>query len=309
MRVIFMGSPEFALPTLERLIESPYEVVAVYTQPDRPAGRGRRVQPPPAKLLAERYGIPVHQPERVSAPGEVERLRRLEPDVVVIAAYGQILKPSVLAVPRRGTVNVHASLLPRWRGASPVTAAILAGDAETGVSIMLVEPELDAGPVLAQAREPIHHDDTAGTLAARLAQRGADLLLDTLPAWLEGRIHPVPQDGRLATYAPAVSKEDARINWTREASFIERQVRAYHPWPTAHTTLRGQPLRIFRARVSSETGPEPPGAVVPAQDGFAVRCGQGTLVVLEAQLPGRRPLPASELLRGRRDLPGATLGT
>jgi methionyl-tRNA formyltransferase len=309
MRIVFMGSPAFALPTLQRLIESPYEVVAVYTQPDRPAGRGRRPASPPAKLLAERYGIPVRQPERVSAPEEVDRLRELAPDLIVIAAYGQILRPPVLAVPRKGVLNVHASLLPRWRGASPIAAAILAGDTETGVTIMLVEPELDAGPILAQAREPICPDDTAGTLGARLAERGAALLMETLPLWVEGAITPQPQDDRLATYAPAVRKEDARIDWTREATFIERQVRAYHPWPVAHTTFRGEPLRILRAHVDPQTGPEPPGTVVVASAGFAVRCGQGTLVVDEAQLPGRRPLPATELLRGRRDLIGSVLGT
>ncbi|HXF52017.1 MAG TPA: methionyl-tRNA formyltransferase [Dehalococcoidia bacterium] len=309
MRVVFMGSPDFALPTLQRLIESPYDVVAVYTQPDRPAGRGRHPAPPPAKLLAQRYGIPVYQPERVSAPEEVERLRALAPDVIVIAAYGQILRPAVLEVPRHGTLNVHASLLPRWRGASPVVAAILAGDRETGVTIMLVEPELDAGPILAQAREPICEDDTAGTLGARLAQRGADLLIETLPRWLAGAITPMPQDPALATYAPTVKKEDGRIDWTREAAFIERQVRAYQPWPVAYTTFRGDPLRIFAAHVLNQTGPEPPGTVVAADGGFAVRCGEGTLVIDRAQLPGRRPLPAADLLRGRRDLIGATLGT
>lgn len=308
MRVVFMGSPDFAIPTLQRLLESPYEVVAVYTQPDRPAGRGRRPKPPPAKLLAQRHGVPVHQPERLSAPKELERLRALAPDVIVIAAYGQILRPAVLEIPRRGTLNVHASLLPRWRGASPVAAAILAGDRETGVTIMLVEPELDAGPILAQASEPICEDDTSGTLGARLARRGADLLIETLPRWLAGAITPVPQDDRLATYAPLVKKEDARIDWTHEAAFIERQVRAYHPWPIAHTIFHGEPLRILRAHVLDQTGPEPPGTVVAADGAFAVRCGQGTLVVDEAQLPGRRPLPAADLLRGRRDLLGATLG-
>jgi methionyl-tRNA formyltransferase len=308
MRIVFMGSPDFALPTLQRLIESPYELVAVYTQPDRPAGRGRRPTPPPAKVLAERHGVPVRQPEHVSAPEEIERLRELAPDVIVIAAYGQILRPPVLAVPRKGTLNVHASLLPRWRGASPVAAAILAGDTETGVTIMLVEPALDTGPILAQEREPICPDDTAGTLGARLAERGAELLMKTLPAWIAGSITPRPQDDRLATYAPAVRKEDARIDWTRDAAFIERQVRAYHPWPVAHTTLGGEPLRILRAHVQPQTGPEPPGTVVPAGAGFAVRCGQGTLVVDEAQLAGRRPLPAAELLRGRRDLIGSVLG-
>lgn len=309
MRIVFMGSPEFALPTLRRLIESPYEVVAVYTQPDRPAGRGRRPTPPPAKLLASQHGIPVRQPERVSAPEEVGRLRELAPDLIVIAAYGQILRPAVLAVPRKGVLNVHASLLPRWRGAAPITAAILAGDAETGVTIMLVEPELDAGPILAQAREPICPDDTSESLGARLAELGANLLMETLPRWLDGSITPQPQDPRLVTYAPAVKKDDARIDWTRHAAFIERQVRAYYPWPVAHTTLRGEPLRILRAHVEAQTGPEAPGTVVPASAGFAVRCGKGTLAVDEAQLPGRRPLPAAELVRGRRDLIGSVLGT
>ncbi len=308
MRVVFMGSPLFALPTLQRLIHSPYEVVAVYTQPDRPAGRGRRLQPPPAKELALARGIPVRQPDRLSDPSEVAELRALRPDVIVIAAYGQILKQPVLDAPPKGVINVHASLLPRWRGAAPVSTAILAGDTETGVTIMLVERRLDAGPILSRAVEPIRPDDTAGSLTERLAEAGGRLLIDTLPRWLAGEITPEPQDDASATYAPSVGKEDAVIDWTRDAAFISRQVRAFNPWPVAHTTLRGAQFRILRAHAIERTGPERPGTVLLLDDGLAVRCGQGTLVIDEAQLPGRRPLPASELARGRRDLAGAVLG-
>ena len=316
MRLVFMGSPEFALPTLRRLIESEHDLVAVVTQPDRPAGRGRRLQPPPAKQLALEHGLPVLQPERVNALESLAALRELAPDAIVIAAYGQILRQPLLDLPRRGALNVHASLLPRYRGASPIAAAIIAGEEETGVTIQEVVLALDAGPIVAQRALPIDAHDTAGTLGEKLAQLGADLLVEVLPAWERGALTPAPQDDSQATYAPALRREDAFIDWSLPASDLWRRVRAYKPWPVATTTLDGEPLRILEAWPLKDEGDEPPGIVValpegtdaPAGAGFAVRCGRGSLAVVRAQRAGKRPLSGAELLRGARSLLGTRLG-
>jgi methionyl-tRNA formyltransferase len=327
-RIVFMGSPDFSLPTLRRLQESEHEVVAVYTQPDRPAGRGRGVQAPPAKKLALAHGVPVFQPTRVSAPDSVEELSRLAPDLIVIAAYGQILKQPVLDIPRRGVLNVHASPLPRHRGAAPVAAAILTSDEETGVTVMQTELALDAGPILAQRRVPISSHDTAGTLTDRLAEEGADLLMEVLPGWLEGSLTPTPQDASKATYAPMLHKEDGLIDWKLPAEDIWRQVRAFTPWPGAFTYLDGQPLRLLETWplaaydegqpvgpqagtvVPCPSGVDAPGeAGLPAgQAGFAVVAGRGLLSIIRLQLAGRRALAATEFLRGQRDLMGKRLG-
>ena len=236
MRIVFLGSPAFALPALQALIDSPHDVVAVVTQPDRPAGRGHATAPPPVKNLALANGLNVIQPERVSDLDSVEALRALEPDVAVVAAYGQILRQRVLDVPKIGSLNLHASLLPRHRGASPVAAAILAGDDVTGVTIMEVVRALDAGPMVATVEEPILPNDTTGSLEARLAKAGARRLLEVLNPWAEGSITTVPQDESLATYAPLLTRADALIDWWRPAVEIERRVRAFQPWPVAHTT-------------------------------------------------------------------------
>lgn len=321
-RIVFMGSPDFALPALRRLLESEHQVVAVCTQPDRPAGRGRGVQAPPAKELATDHGVLVFQPTRVSAPDSVAELSRLAPDLMVTAAYGQILKQPVLDLPRRGVLNVHPSLLPRHRGAAPVAAAILAGDEEAGVTIMQTELALDAGPILAQRRTPISPRDTAGTLTDRLAEEGADLLMEVLPAWLDGSLVPEPQDASKATYAPMLHKEDGRIDWTLPAEDIWRRVRAFTPWPGAFTYLDGQPLRLLETwppagPTEAEEGdrlpagtvvPCPSGAEVPGEPGFAVATGRGLLAIVRVQLAGRRALTAGEFLRGQRDLMGRRLG-
>jgi methionyl-tRNA formyltransferase len=316
-RIVFMGSPDFALPVLRRLLESGHEVVAVYTQPDRPAGRGRALQAPPAKTLALAHGVPVFQPARVSAPDSVEELAKLAPDLIVIAAYGQILKQPVLDVPRRGVLNVHASLLPRHRGAAPVVAAILAGDDEAGVTIMQTELALDAGPILAQRRVPISPHDTTGTLTERLAEEGADLLIEVLPAWLEGSLSPTPQDESRATYAPTLRKEDGRVDWGLPAEDVWRRVRAFTPWPGAFTYLDGQPLRLLdtwplavgdEGQPAGTVVPCPPGAAISDQPGFAVVTGRGLLAIVRLQLAGRRALPATDFLRGQRGLMGKRLG-
>jgi len=309
MRIVFMGSPEFALPSLRRLIESPHQVVAVVTQPDRPAGRGRRLEPPPVKRLALEEGLPVLQPERVSADESVAALAALEPDVIVIAAFGQILRQRVLDVPKRGALNVHASLLPKYRGAAPIPAAIIAGERETGVTIMEVVRALDAGPVVAQRAIPIDPADTTGTLTGKLAQLGGDLLSETLEPWVAGTLRAEPQDESRATYAAQVRREDARLDWRLPAEDLWRRVRAYNPWPVAFTELDGTIIRVLEATPLDIEPEGPPGRVFTLDGGgFAVRCGRGSLAVVKAQRPGGRPLPAAEFLRGLRDLPGRVLG-
>lgn len=309
MRVVFMGSPDFALPALRRLIEGEAEIVGVFTQPDKPAGRGRRLLPPPVKVLALEHGLPVFQPRSISKPDAVEQLRALRPDVGVIAAYGQLLRQPVLDVPRHGILNVHASLLPRWRGAAPVAAAILAGDAATGATIMKVELALDSGPMLGAVEVPIAPDDTTATLTPRIAQAGAALLVEVLPRWIDGSLIAAPQDSARATYAPQIKKADGLIDWTHhDADTIGRMVRAYNPWPIAYTHLDGEPLRIHEARPITSRGGAAPGTVVVSDMGFTVATAGNDLVVTKVQPAGRAVMSARDFARGRRDLNGKVLG-
>jgi methionyl-tRNA formyltransferase len=316
MRIVFMGSPAFALPALRALAASRHEVVAVVTQPDRPAGRGRTATPPPAKLEARRLGFDVLQPDNVSAPESVERLQELAPDVIVVAAYGQILRRSVLEVPKRGSLNVHASLLPKYRGASPIAAAILEGEDVTGVTIMEVVRALDAGPMVASVEEPISPHDTTASLEARLSGAGASLLLRVIDDWAGGRIQATPQDDSQATYAPMVKRADAVIDWSEPAERVWREVRAFNPWPVSHTFWRGQELKIWEAW-PLPGGTAQPGTVagvesLPAEArggrGVVVQAGEGRLALMRVQLPGRKALDGAEFVRGQRDLIGARLG-
>ena len=323
MRIVFFGSPEFALPSLEGLIASRHEVVAVVTQPDRPAGRKHVLTPPPVKQRALEHGLPLLQPSKVSDESSVEALRALDADVFVVAAYGQILRQRVLDLPKRGCLNVHASLLPRHRGASPIAAAIMAGDDATGVTIMEMVRALDAGPMVAAVEEPILPSDTTGSLEARLAVAGAQKLLDVLEPWAAGALVAMPQDEALATYAPQISRADAEIDWSRPAVEIWRAVRAYNPWPVAYTAFAGQELRLLEAwplPSNSPGGAEPPGTVLapaklPSEAGagevetFAVTTGTGLLAVLRIQKPGGKPMSGMEYLRGQRALAGARLGS
>ncbi len=307
-----MGSPEFALPTLRRLVESEHDVVGVVAQPDRPAGRGRMLRPPPTKELAHAQGLPLLQPERVNTRDALASLRALTPDAIVIAAYGQILKQPLLEVPTRGVLNVHASLLPKYRGASPVSAAILAGEEETGVTILEVVLALDAGPTLAQRALSIDQNDTTASLSEKLSQLGADLLIETLPRWEQRELSPTPQDDAQVTYAPSIRREDAVIDWSLPAVDVWRMVRAYDPWPVATTSVDGESLRILEAwPIESDIGGIP-GAVValphgieaPVGAGFAVRCGQALLAIVRAQRSGKRVVSGEELLRGYPSLVG-----
>lgn len=312
MRVVFFGTPEFAVPSLEALVAAGYEVAAVVTQPDRPAGRGRTPVPPPVKQTALAHGIPVLQPESMRRAEAIEQVRGLAPDVIVVAAFGEILRKAVLDLPPLGCVNVHPSLLPCLRGPAPIAGAILAGLDVTGVTIMLIAPRMDAGPILAQRSEPIHLDDTTGTLGARLARMGAELLVEMLPRWAAGEIQPQPQDESRATYTRIIKKEDGWIDWSLSAEQIARQVRAYDPWPGTFTLLHGQLLKVLAARAAPDRPMAAPSTVLglsplPDGDALAIATGQGTLLVTRLQLAGRKPVSAAEFARGQRDLVGTVL--
>jgi methionyl-tRNA formyltransferase len=316
MSIVFIGTPEFAVPSLRRLAQRDYNVAAVFTQPDRPAGRGRHLTPPPVKAAATELGIPVRQPEALRDPAVVGELRDLQPEAIVVVAYSQILRQDVLDIPSKGVLNLHPSLLPRWRGPSPIPAAILAGDAETGVTIMLMDAGMDSGAVLSQRRKPLSPHDTTGSLTASLSDAGADLLAETLGAWLNGDIQPRPQDDALATVSRLIRKEDGAIDWQEPADMIWRRVRAYNPWPSAHSWLDKDPMRIWKAWPLEENGGEPPGTVVRPPAGmpeeakdaaFTVQTGVGLLAVLEAQRADRRALPSAEFLRGMPGLIGKRL--
>ena len=293
-----MGSPEFAVPTLLALARD-YPVVGVVTQPDRPAGRGRKPTPPPVKRLALELGIPVMQPRRLRAPEAFEQLRAWQPDLIVVAAYGQILRPNVLQLPLYGCINVHASLLPRWRGASPIQHAILHGDAETGITIMLMDEGMDTGPILAQEALPIAPDDTAGTLSPKLSALGALLLLETIPGYLTGATQPQPQPEEGVTYAPLLKKEDGRLNFTEPAAALARRVRAFNPWPGTFTEWQGKLLKIHRAHAAAQPSPGTGEHLIVAGKP-AIGTGEGVLVLDEVQPAGKKPMPGEVFLRGAR---------
>lgn len=309
MRLVFAGTPELAARHLEALLASRHQLAAVYTQPDRPAGRGRRPAPSPVKRLAEAHGLPVRQPATLRPSAEHEALAELAPELMVVVAYGLLLPRAVLGIPPRGCLNVHASLLPRWRGAAPIQRALLAGDRETGVSLMEMEEGLDTGPVLLEARCPILPADTAGSLHDRLAELGARVLPEALDRLEAGTLEARPQDEARATHAPKLSKEEARLDWTRPAVELERAVRAFDPWPVAHTLLGGEPLRVWRAEVAPGGASAGPGTVTAAgPGGIDVATGAGLLRLTELQRPGGRRLPAAAFLAGRPVPPGERLG-
>ncbi|MBI5670442.1 MAG: methionyl-tRNA formyltransferase [Chloroflexi bacterium] len=303
-RIVFMGTPEFAVATLRALIEH-HDVIGVVTQPDRPAGRNRQLQPSPVKQVALAAGIPVFQPEKIRRAEAVAELRQWTPDVYVVAAFGQILPQTVLDIPPFGSINVHASLLPRWRGAAPIQAAIRAGDAETGITIMKMDAGLDTGPMLSQRAIPIAPDETGASLHDKLALLGADLLIETLPRYLSGAVQPQPQDETRVTYAPQITKEDGDINWTQDAVTIERLVRAFTPWPGTYTFWNGQPLKILSGRAGD--GQAEPGRVVETRQGYAIGTGSGLYYPAQVQLAGRKAMSTPEFVRGQPAWAGAKL--
>lgn len=310
--IVFMGTPHFAVPSLHALAQGPYAITVV-TQPDRAAGRGGRLTPPPVKVAAEQYGLPIIQPESLRDPDFRARLAALHPDVTVLVAYGEYVAPVLLDLPKRGSVNLHPSLLPRWRGSTPIQSAILAGDEFTGVSIIRMDRGLDTGPILAQRATPIAQEETHPELAARLAQLGADLLAETLPLWLRGEIEPVPQSDEDATLTHTLKKEDGLIDWNLPAQEIARRVRAFQPWPGTYTTWQGRLLKIVRAYpIEADQLPEKPGTVTLLGEGkerkIIVWTGAGALHLLEVQLEGKPAIEAQALLSGYPHIVGSTLG-
>jgi methionyl-tRNA formyltransferase len=311
LRIVYFGTPDFAVPGLRALIESPHEVAGLVSQPDRPRGRGQKHHPTPTKLIAEAAGIPVLQPMRLKEDAFADALGSLSPDLGVVAAYGRIIPDRILEIPRLGMINIHASLLPKYRGASPIHRALQNGDAETGVTIMRVVRALDAGPMLAATRVPIGGDDRTDQVEAVLAGKGGALLVDTVDRLASGPVTEVPQDETLATYAPRLTKDSGIVDWSRPARAIHNQVRALHPWPHAFTFGPGGRLILHRSRVADPDAAvaASPGAVLPAVDPDAVRVatGDGILELLDLQAEGGRILPARLFQAGHPLAPGARL--
>jgi len=307
MRIVFMGTPEFACPTLKVLIERGEKVVAVVTQPDRPKGRGQQTLAPPVKLLALEHGIPVLQPVKVRHPDAIEEIRALNPDLIVVVAFGQILPKALLEIPTRGCINVHASLLPRYRGAAPLNWCIINGEAETGVTTMLMDVGLDTGDMLLKSATPIDPDEDTSSLHNRLSGIGADLLAETIDLAAQGLLAPEQQDDTLTCYAPMLKKEDGLIDWGKDAPGIKNLVRGMTPWPGAYTYLDDKLIKVYR--VQSASGSGSPGEVLAAgRDGIEIACGEGSVLIYELQLEGKKRLPAAEFLAGCKLAPGALLG-
>lgn len=307
LRVIFMGTPRFACPTLEKLMDCGDDIVAVVTQPDRPSGRGQKTVPPPVKELARRYGLTILQPPRVRAPEFIEAVREMNPDIIVVVAFGQILPKALLEIPVHGCVNVHASLLPRYRGAAPINWCIINGETETGVTTMRMDVGLDTGDMLLKKTTPIGPDEDTASLHDRLSLMGAEALHETLDLMSRGMLVPEKQEDSLSCYAPMLKKEDGLIDWTRDPLAIRNLVRGMNPWPGAFTSLEGKSLKIFRVRTAEGSGP--PGAVLAAgRDGIEVACNGGSLLLDELQLEGKKRLSAGDFLAGRRLSPGTVLG-
>jgi len=302
MNIIFSGTPEFAVPALEALLNSKHKVIAVYTQPDRPQGRGLKVTPSPIKQLAITYELPIYQPETLRDPQIIQQLHDLHPDLFIDVAYGLFIPEEILNLPRYGCINIHPSLLPRWRGASPVQAAILAGDKITGVSIIKINQEFDAGNILKQQEIPIENHDTAATLLQYLAKIGAELLLEVLTEIENGQVKEIAQNNAFNTYATKIKKEDAKIAWNISAQGIERMIRAYNPWPIAYTTLSGETIRIWEAKILPHENATPGTIVNIDKNGIDIATKNGILRVIKLQLPGKKVLTAAEVLNSHQKL-------
>ncbi|MDG1582884.1 methionyl-tRNA formyltransferase [Pseudomonas sp. GOM6] len=309
MRIVFAGTPEFAAQHLQALLDAGRQVVAVYTQPDRPAGRGQKLMPSPVKQLALLHGLPVYQPQTLRDPAAQSELAALQPDLMVVVAYGLILPQVVLDTPRLGCINSHASLLPRWRGAAPIQRAIEAGDASSGVTVMQMEAGLDTGPMLLKVSTSISAEDTGGSLHDRLATLGSAAVVEAVAKLAAGELQGEVQDDSLATYAHKLNKDEARLDWSRPAVELERLIRAFNPWPICHSTLNGEALKIHAAQLGEGSGQ--PGSILAAdKSGLTVACGQGSLRLTRLQLPGGKPLSFTDLYNSRREqfAPGLVLG-
>ena len=308
LRTVFMGTPDFALQTLQGLIDAGCDLVGVYTQPDRPKGRGKQMAAPPVKELARQHGIPVYQPQKLRQPEVVAELEALAPDLIVVVAYGQILPQSVLDIPTHGCINVHASLLPSYRGAAPINKAIIDGATETGITTMYMDVGLDTGDMLVKKTLAIGAEETAGELHDRLAILGREAMEETLRQLCAGTLQREIQDDAQSSYAPMMKKEDGRIDWSRSAQEVHNQVRGLDPWPGAYTSLDGELLKLART-TPQDNGDAPPGTVIAAdRDGVRIACGNGSLLVRELQLAGRKRLAAADFLRGCPLQPGTGLG-
>ncbi|MER0042114.1 methionyl-tRNA formyltransferase [Pseudomonas sp. MGal98] len=300
LRIVFAGTPEFAAAHLKALLDTPHQIVAVYTQPDRPAGRGQKLMPSPVKQLAAENAIPVLQPPSLKDAAAQAELAALEPDLLVVVAYGLILPQAVLDIPRFGCINSHASLLPRWRGAAPIQRAVQAGDAESGVTVMQMEAGLDTGPMLLKVRTPITAEDTGGSLHDRLAELGPPAVIEAIAGLASGTLMGEVQDDALANYAHKLNKDEARIDWSRPAIELERLIRAFNPWPICHSTLNEAPLKVLAGRIGEGQGR--PGEILAAsKEGLTVACGSGALLLTHLQLPGGKALNFSDLFNSRRE--------
>ncbi len=300
MRIVFIGAGEIGVPTLQALLKSEYAVVAIVTQPDKPVGRAQIIEPPPIKKALAGAKMPILQPARIKEHQAIAEIRALIPDVIVVMAYGQILPRDVLEIPEVACLNLHASLLPRWRGAAPVQAAIAAGDRETGITVMYMDEGLDTGDILLHRKIDILPTDTGGSLHDRLAKIAPDALLDSLRLFVEGRAPRTPQDNSLATYAPKLKRDDGRIDWSEPAEMIERKIRAFNPWPGAFMKIERQTLKIFSASVFDLSGE--PGEILRSEKELVIAAGTGALSLSEVQLEGKRRMSAAEFLRGHASI-------
>lgn len=302
-RIIFMGTPDFAVPALSALLESPHKVVAVYTQPPRPAGRGMDLKKSPVHLLAEKMGLPVFTPENFKDPKDIEDFKNLKADVAVVAAYGLLLPEPILNAPKHGCINIHASLLPRWRGAAPIQNAILSGDKQSGISIMQMEKGLDTGPVLAMESFELKENETAASLHDKLAVLSGKMIVPTLESFSAGRIIPVLQDDKAATHAPKIKKQEALINWQKTAKEIDQQVRAFNPFPGAFFLLDGTRVKILEGQTQDQNGN--PGEAL--DDALLIGCGTGSYRIIRLQKEGKKPMAATDFLRGQAIPTGTAL--
>lgn len=309
-RIVFMGTPDFSVPVLRRLVDEGYNVVGVVTQPDRPKGRKKELTPPPVKTEALKHGIEVLQPEKIRHQKDLDKVLALKPDLVVTAAFGQILPNELLEAPKHGCINVHASLLPELRGGAPIHYSILQGKEKTGITIMYMAEKLDAGDILTQAEVVITEEDNVGTLHDKLSKAGTELLAETLPMLLEGKLKPIKQDDSKATFASNIKREQEKIDWTRTGEEIYNHIRGLNPWPVAFTSLEGQTVKIWRGEKMKSTNPSEPGTVIGIDsDGFVVASGNGTAVkIVELQPAGKKKMSGEDFLRGSQIAPGTKLG-